>query len=61
LVGEKRYVYGPDELRPIEFARQALHAFRLQFTHPVTGKPIRFEAPVPGDFASLVARLRKST
>src|SRR5436190_3947535 len=60
LVGETRYVYGPDELRPIEFARQALHAFQLAFTHPATGKPMRFEAPVPKDFAKLVARLRSS-
>jgi 23S rRNA pseudouridine1911/1915/1917 synthase len=60
LVGEKRYVYGPDELRPIDFARQALHAFRLQFVHPVTGQSLRFEAPIPDDFAGLVARLRPS-
>ena len=26
LVGEKRYVYGPDNLRTIAFGRQALHA-----------------------------------
>ena len=58
LVGETRYVYGPDELRPIEFARQALHAFRLAFTHPVNGTPLRFEAPVPKDFSALVERLR---
>ena len=60
LVGEKRYVYGPDELRPIDFPRQALHAFRLVFAHPVSGAPMRFEAPVPRDFAALVASLRKS-
>jgi 23S rRNA pseudouridine1911/1915/1917 synthase len=60
LVGEKRYVYGPDELRPIVFARQALHAFRLQFVHPVTGKPLQFEAPVPADLTGLVVRLRSS-
>ncbi len=60
LVGEKRYVYGPEELRTIDFPRQALHAFRLAFAHPVTGKPLRFEAPVPKDLAALVARLRSS-
>jgi 23S rRNA pseudouridine1911/1915/1917 synthase len=58
LVGETRYVYGPDELRPITFPRQALHALRLAFTHPVSGQPLRFEAPVPKDFAALVERLR---
>ena len=60
LVGEKRYVYGPEELRPIEFARQALHAFRLELVHPVTGRPLRFEAPMPKDLVALVARLRSS-
>ena len=29
LVGEVRYTFGPDELRPIPFKRQALHAWRL--------------------------------
>jgi 23S rRNA pseudouridine1911/1915/1917 synthase len=60
LVGETRYVFGPDELRPIDFERQALHAFRLAFIHPGTGKTMRFEAPVPADMKALVARLRKS-
>jgi 23S rRNA pseudouridine1911/1915/1917 synthase len=29
--------------------RQALHAFRLGFTHPVTGVPLVFRAPLPPD------------
>ncbi len=29
--------------------RQALHAFRLAFTHPVTGEPLCFEAAPPPD------------
>jgi len=60
LVGERRYVYGPDSLRPIEFARQALHAYRLAFAHPVSGKALRFEAPMPADLTALIARLRQS-
>jgi len=60
LVGETRYVFGPDELRPIDFPRQALHAFRLVFAHPVTGRTMRFEAPMPRDFVALVSRLRSS-
>ena len=58
LVGERLYVHGPDTLRPIEFPRQALHAARLSFTHPRTGRRMDFEAPMPGDLAALVARLR---
>jgi 23S rRNA pseudouridine1911/1915/1917 synthase len=57
LVGEVRYIYGPDELRPIAFPRQALHAHRLTFTHPVDGRDMAFELPLPDDMAGLVARL----
>ena len=60
LVGERRYVYGPDALRPVEFPRQALHAFRLAFLHPVSGVALRFEAAMPPDLVALVARLRKT-
>ena len=51
LVGEQRYIYGPDSLRPISFGRQALHAHRLEFEHPGDGRPLSFEAPLPADFA----------
>jgi len=59
LVGERRYVFGPDALRTVAFPRQALHAARLGFVHPESGKPLRFDAPVPADFTALLARLRR--
>ena len=59
LVGERRYVYGPEALRPIAFPRQALHAYRLGFRHPVDGRDMRLEAPPPDDFRQLLARLRR--
>ncbi len=59
LVGERRYVYGPDTLRTIPFERQALHARRLAFHHPVDGRLLEFESPPPPDFLSLLARLRR--
>ena len=59
LVGERRYVFGPESLRPIEFPRQALHAFRLAFAHPRDGRAMRFETPLPDDMKSLIARLRR--
>jgi len=58
LVGERRYVYGPDALRPIAFSRQALHAYRLAFEHPADRRVLHFEAPVPADFRALLAGLR---
>jgi 23S rRNA pseudouridine1911/1915/1917 synthase len=32
------------------FTRHALHAQRLSFMHPVTGRAITIESPLPGDF-----------
>ena len=61
LVGEVRYTFGPDELRPIPFTRQALHAWRLGFHHPVEQKPMTFEAPMPADMKKLLAQLRRSS
>jgi 23S rRNA pseudouridine1911/1915/1917 synthase len=58
LIGEDRYIYGPDTLRPINFERQALHAYRLSFQHPADGRRVDFEAPPPADFMSLLKRLR---
>jgi 23S rRNA pseudouridine1911/1915/1917 synthase len=38
--------------------RQALHAWRLAFTHPKTGKALKLEAPLPADLEAALARLR---
>lgn len=32
-----------------DMTRQALHAFRLAFVHPMTGQPLTFHAPLPPD------------
>jgi 23S rRNA pseudouridine1911/1915/1917 synthase len=37
-----------------DFPRQALHASRLQFDHPVTGKPIECLSPLPADMRGLL-------
>lgn len=34
--------------------RFALHAAVLGFDHPVTGKPLRFEAPLPDEFGKVI-------
>jgi 23S rRNA pseudouridine1911/1915/1917 synthase len=38
-------------------ARQALHAAELAFVHPVTGKRLRFDSPLPADMDRLIAAL----
>ncbi|MGB5146965.1 MAG: 23S rRNA pseudouridine(1911/1915/1917) synthase RluD [Porticoccaceae bacterium] len=39
------------------FRRQALHAARLSVRHPATGATMTWEAPLPADFAALLATL----
>jgi 23S rRNA pseudouridine1911/1915/1917 synthase len=66
LVGDP--VYAGRQWRAIEdpalaalcrdFPRQALHAWKLTITHPATGEPMTFEAPIPADIASLLGALR---
>ncbi|MEO8383279.1 MAG: RluA family pseudouridine synthase [Acidobacteriota bacterium] len=38
--------------------RQMLHATRITFEHPRSGEKVSFEAPLPDDFADVVAALR---
>jgi 23S rRNA pseudouridine1911/1915/1917 synthase len=39
--------------------RQALHAYRLAFHHPQSGKPVEFEAPLPDDIQRTLAALER--
>jgi len=49
-----------DELRAriTAFKRQALHARRLSFEHPVSGQRIDCEAPLPADLAGMIDALK---
>jgi 23S rRNA pseudouridine1911/1915/1917 synthase len=40
------------------FRRQALHAARLELTHPETGALVIFESPLPDDMAALLEALQ---
>jgi 23S rRNA pseudouridine1911/1915/1917 synthase len=51
----KQFVDNCFELMP----RQALHAQSLGFIHPTTRKFIYFEAPLPEDFTSVLAKWQK--
>lgn len=49
LIGD--YLYNPD----MEYiGRQALHSHRLSFTHPITGEPMKFTAPLPKDMKKVL-------
>ncbi|MFG0251560.1 MAG: RluA family pseudouridine synthase [Phycisphaerales bacterium JB038] len=42
------------------FGRQALHAALLRLEHPISGRELCFEAPLPDDLARLVRWLRQA-
>lgn len=48
VCGDTKYGNGDDPLH-----RLCLHAYKLCFYHPVTGKPMEFETPIPSLFKSL--------
>ncbi len=53
LVGDT--VYGGRAV--LGLARQALHAHRLAFEHPATGRPLAFEAAPPDDLRAALAAI----
>lgn len=55
VLGDRQYGRAGTSL----IRRQALHAARLSFAHPSTGEKMSFEAPLPGDMAELVEKLKK--
>lgn len=50
-----------EELKTLlrEFPRQALHAHKLRFAHPVSGESIECQAPLPDDMFLLLDMLRE--
>ena len=50
------FLYGTEE--PLLTERQLLHAKKLTFPHPVSGKVISCEAPLPEDFRKVLEKLR---
>lgn len=52
LLGD--FLYHPED-RTHKINRQALHAWKLTFIHPITRKFLTFEAPIPEDILSLLS------
>ena len=52
LLGDELYGGAPELIR-----RQALHAFRLSFVHPMTGENLVITAPLPEDMNRIVSAL----
>ncbi|MCB2051484.1 MAG: RluA family pseudouridine synthase [Novosphingobium sp.] len=61
LLGDPTYGRANTRIRPtlssLGFARQALHAAVLGFTHPASGKTLQFRSELPPDMRELLAHL----
>jgi len=56
----KRSLLSDECLTAIDaLGRQALHAIELKFNHPISGKPMTFEAPLPTDILNILAAMTK--
>ncbi len=40
--------------------RQALHAYKIEFAHPITQVPLSIHAPIPADFEKVLSVLRQA-
>ena len=56
VVGDRKY--HPSEASERRIARVALHAARLQFTHPRSGETVSVDCELPSDMQSLIQSLR---
>ncbi|RMG43004.1 MAG: RluA family pseudouridine synthase [Candidatus Dadabacteria bacterium] len=59
LYGDWRNLPGPLLRAAESFGRQALHAYKLTFLHPTTGKKLSFHCDAPDDMQKLVERFRR--
>jgi 23S rRNA pseudouridine1911/1915/1917 synthase len=56
----RRFARGdPIEAQVAAFPRQALHARRLGFTHPVENRRLEFDSPLPADLRELAQSLER--
>lgn len=55
VVGDKLYSYK----NTIEMEGHALHAYKLEFTHPITGEAMKFEIDLPERMTLVIEELRR--
>lgn len=59
IVGDPIYGANPLLAKELGLTRQWLHAVSLGFTHPVSGEPVSFRAPLVADLEDALTRLRR--
>jgi 23S rRNA pseudouridine1911/1915/1917 synthase len=53
-------VYGNSKINhSLKITRCLLHAYRIQFTHPISGKAMQIVAPIPQDIKEILSRFEK--
>jgi RluA family pseudouridine synthase len=57
LIGERVYSRDPKKPQAASANRNMLHAWTLAFPHPITGRKIAVEAPLPNDFLRMMKKL----
>jgi 23S rRNA pseudouridine1911/1915/1917 synthase len=58
VVGDRAYGGAGDLARQLGLERPFLHAWRLSFTHPITGERIELEEPLPEELTRALERAR---
>ncbi|THV28326.1 RluA family pseudouridine synthase [Glycomyces paridis] len=58
LAGDLTYGADPTLAQRLGLTRQWLHAYRLEFAHPSTGRAVTFTSEYPEDLETALARLR---
>ncbi|MCF7818557.1 MAG: RluA family pseudouridine synthase [Kiritimatiellales bacterium] len=58
IIGDSVYGRSRQNKLPVRPERQMLHAAKLEFSHPSTGKRLSFEAPLANDMRLLLERLQ---
>jgi 23S rRNA pseudouridine1911/1915/1917 synthase len=59
VIGPDRLrLFSPEDAETVLIDRQALHAHRLRFRHPITEQEIDLTAPIPADMERTLAALR---
>jgi len=60
--GRRKFAAGTSETAKkeiLKFPRQALHAEKLEFIHPTSGKKVNYSAKIPNDLEELIEFLRR--
>jgi len=58
VLGDGRYGGGGDDARRLGLTRPFLHSWRLAFNHPITGRRLELEEPLPKDLEDALGRAR---